>query len=135
MINTINLNGYISHFIHPDDVLDNERSNGRTWSQLEKAFAEFQGNITNLYPWIKGTTASEAASKVVRYSNTDVYYEKNDDYINIYCDNFTGEMEFILKTDKQVKKVEDCSVTEIDENTYLVKVNKAISKLKFEVNK
>ena len=135
MMNIVNLNGYIAHFIHPDDVLDNERSDGRTWSQLEKAFDDLQSNITSLYPWIKGTTASEAASKVVRNSKTDVYFDKSDDYINIYCDNFTGEMEFILKTDKKVKKVENCNITKIDENTYLVKVNKSISKLIFEVNK
>lgn len=135
ILNGINLSGYISHFIHPDDILDPERNNGKTWKELSVEFEEMNNEIYKNYPWVKGTTSSEAAYQLFKYEKTKVYYEKTKDFINIYCDNFTEPIEFILRTENKISTLENCSVKNIDENIYLVKVKEPVSKISYRRNK
>lgn len=129
ILNSANLNGYVSHFVHPDDVLDSVRSANKSWKDLSSEFGNMNNFVFTNYEWLNATTASEAAKQLVSYQNTKVSYEKTKDYINIYCDNFTGPIYFIFRTTKEIGHTEDCDVNKIDGNTYLVKAKKSISKI------
>ena len=39
-VNAAGLYGVFSHFIHPDDILDEERGGGKAWQELLDAFCE-----------------------------------------------------------------------------------------------
>jgi hypothetical protein len=129
ILNSANLNGYVSHFVHPDDVLDSVRSANKSWKDLSSEFGNMNNFVFTNYEWLNATTASDAAKQLVSYQNTKVSYEKTKDYINIYCDNFTGPIYFIFRTTKEIGHAEDCDVNKIDGNTYLVKAKKSISKI------
>lgn len=131
LLNGINLSGYISHFIHPDDILDPERNDGKAWRELSAEFEEMNNDIYKNYPWIKATTSSEAAYQLLKYKKTKVYYEKNKDFIKMYCDNFIEPIEFILRTKNKINNLENCSIKNIDENIYLVKVKEPVSKISY----
>lgn len=129
IIGGVNLMGYISHFVHPDDILDVNRNNGKTWTELGEEYFSMNKDIYYKYPWITATTATEAAKKLEVYQNTKIYIEKDEKYINLYCDNYTDEVSLILKTDKGIGKLENCTVTKIGEGAYWVIAKSAISKI------
>jgi hypothetical protein len=52
--------GVISHFIHPDDVYDEDRSAGRSWQELKKAFRGLLDFISYHYPWIQWVDIRQA---------------------------------------------------------------------------
>lgn len=131
-INAVGLHGYISHFIHPDDILDPDRNGGKKWSEMIKEFDEFLSDFNNRYPWIQETTASQSANKFIKYNAITPYFEKGENYINIYCDNFIDEVCFILRTDKEIIITEGCEVKKIGDDSYLVKAKNAISKIQFK---
>ncbi len=45
--------GVISHFIHPDDVYDPDRSQGLSWDALKTSFRRILDFIGYHYPWMK----------------------------------------------------------------------------------
>lgn len=119
----ITTHGLVNHFIHPDDVLDPERSFDLLWDELYKKIDEFFGAIDSKYPWLDKDTASTASEKVKQVHYSDIYYEKVKGRIIIGCDNFGSEISLILVTDKTVVGSTNCSFQKIGFNRYLVKLN------------
>lgn len=72
------------------------------------------------YPWLRSQTASEAAASLRSYLQTDVYIEHTDNRITGYMNHFSKEMYYILRTDKRMTDLKNCTVEKIDEGVYLV---------------
>ena len=68
----LSLHGVFSHFIHPDDVLDDERGALLGWKQLYGDFQATLDEITRCYPALRWCTATEAAAAVQRYNRLGV---------------------------------------------------------------
>lgn len=68
MVNGVLLYGVSSHFIHPDDVLDPERSGGKTWRELKEAYIKGLQEVRRRFPFLREMTALEAASEIRRLS-------------------------------------------------------------------
>ncbi len=62
------LHGVFSHFIHPDDVLDERRSGGLGWTELYEDFSQSLEQLSLAYPKLRYSTASEGAAAVQRFS-------------------------------------------------------------------
>lgn len=125
------MHGLINHFIHPDDVLDPERSLGLMWEDLYKKTDELFGTFDQKYNWIDKDIASIASEKVKQYTQGKIYYDIKGGTINILWDNFSKEASVILATDKKVISSTDCEYIKIGENRYLVKLRK--NKVSLEV--
>lgn len=131
-MNSISLYGTFMHFVHPDDLLDPERSDNKSWSQLLEEYSNFHEMIHNKYPWLNSATSSEAANELIRFHFLQPKYEINNLSINIYCNNFYDHAYFILRTDKKLGKTEHCRLFNIDNGLYLVKAEKPISKIYYK---
>ncbi|WP_335873033.1 DUF2194 domain-containing protein [Bacillus sp. 2205SS5-2] len=59
--------GMFSHFIHPDDFLDEERAEGRTWNNLYQDFDDFLTETNKVVPILSSYTARQAASYLRAY--------------------------------------------------------------------
>lgn len=68
----LNLHGVFSHFIHPDDVLDEERGALLGWERLRDDFEEALGEIEEAYPALRWCTATEAAAAVQRFDRLEI---------------------------------------------------------------
>lgn len=55
-----------SHFIHPDDLLDPERSGGRPWEALRRGFLEGAAEVRRRFPFLRERTVEQAAEDVRR---------------------------------------------------------------------
>ncbi|MCQ6562656.1 DUF2194 domain-containing protein [Paenibacillus mendelii] len=119
--NTITSLGVFSHFIHPDDVLDEERSNFMTWDELYKQFSQKLERLQQTYPWLREMTSTEAALDMGRTLISSVSWKKDKDSITGEIHNFQGhDLYYILRTERKIKKQVNCSVKKIDIDTFLV---------------
>lgn len=120
--NSITSLGIFSHFIHPDDVLDPNRNQGKRWQEMYEEFSSLLKLIHNKYGWLRAGTLSEAGSLLKNYLNSNYYFSSEEGSLNLYTETFRGEIFYILKTDHKVVSFKGCLVDIIDENTYLLKV-------------
>ncbi|MDO5517225.1 MAG: DUF2194 domain-containing protein, partial [Clostridium sp.] len=124
-VNGLGLYGVFSHFIHPDDILDEERGRGCKWETLIEGLNNILSDVNSNYKVIRPLTVSAAADAVEIYEKLKVKLRYYDDHIDGQCDNFFGEAYFYLKTDKKPVAADDkCEVSKVGENSdkyYLVK--------------
>lgn len=132
VLNGVTAHGIFSHFIHPDDVLDYDRTGDIGWSELLKNYDKFNEAIFNKYRWLRDMTASDGANELIKYVSSELKYENKDEYTKVYINNFYDEMYFILRTEKDIEAVKGCNIEEIDKNIYLVKVREPIFEIEYK---
>lgn len=128
-LNGCGLYGVYSHFIHPDDILDEERSGGHNWQELLDNYCDRLNLINERYNGLRALTASTAADALKIAYNAEVSYTVMKDRIVGKVYDFYGETEIYLKSERKPKSAsEGCTITPItnvyDTDYYLVKVTK-----------
>lgn len=118
--NTLNLYGIFSHFIHPDDILDKDRSNGLSWSELSKDFESMFDDINKSYSWLNSYTISEGARELIKYIEIVPHIEYSDNIINVYCENFRPDAYFIMRTSKNISGSNNIEYRKFDDNFYVL---------------
>ena len=126
MANSITSIGVFSHFIHPDDFLDEERTSKKSWVDLENEYNLMLGSIKEKFPWLRSMTTSEGAKTLQQFAQSDIYISNKKNKVTVYCDNFSGAGYFLLRTDKLVGKVKNGTANKIDDGVYLVSIEKEI---------
>lgn len=129
MINGVNVFGVFSHFIHPDDVIAEDRNYSLSWEQLYQNFIDYMEFFHKRYAWMRALTASEASMVVESYDKAKVFINQDEHTIRGYINRFSSDLYFILRTDKRITNEVNCSVKKIANNSYLVLVNSE----KFEI--
>lgn len=132
-INGINYMGIFSHFVHPDELFY-EESKDLSWQDMVQGMNAFMGDMNHRYPWLQGSTASEAADAMNDYVHFDYTVEREADHLTIYMQNFRKPMSFILRSQKKVQDTKGCQVTMVDDGAYYVQVtdHKAVIQWKEE---
>lgn len=75
--------GLVSHFIHPDDVLDEYRSKGRGWAEMKQSFEGMFETIHETYPHLEALTQYDAYQKYELYQQATVEVAYTDETIEI----------------------------------------------------
>lgn len=112
--------GIISHFVHPDDVLDNTRNGGESWDKMYRKYCDFLDILTHKYSWVRPLTAAQTTYELKKYQNSKIYFKKDGNSITGYCSGFKDAMFFILRSSKKVTAKDQCLVKNIDKNIYLI---------------
>lgn len=126
-LNGLGLHGVFSHFLHPDDILDEERGRGKEWSVLLEGYEKILEDVNKSYGDIRSLKASDTAEAVGVFQDLKVNLNYGETEITGACDNFYGEAFFYLKTEKTPKNIdESCSISKLGEDGYyLVTVKNA----------
>ncbi len=124
MANAIATSGVFSHFIHPDDVLDHNRSQDASWLALYKDFEEYLMLVKERHGWLRSMTASEASAEAEKMLISEPVIERSKEGLKGYINRFTGDLYFMLRTDKRIARTENCDVHRIDDGVYLVRAEK-----------
>jgi len=119
-MNGVTLHGLFSHFIHPDDVIDDDRSRLMGWRELRSRFEEFNRFIYRDYGWLTPMTATQGANEVVRYSVVNVIPKYYDDRIEVDIENIIDSVDFFLRSDNDIGRIINGSYESIDVNTYVI---------------
>lgn len=98
--------GVFSHFIHPDDVLDDKRGASAGWMEMFSAFVNMIDSISSSYPELRFMTSMEGAAAVQRYDRLGVVRQETEDGLLITLENYDGDAWLALYTREKPAEVE-----------------------------
>lgn len=70
MVNGLLAQVVSTHFVHPDDVLDRERSGGLAWPRLRESWIGAMDEMKRRFPYLRQMTAQQLAWEVRRLGET-----------------------------------------------------------------
>lgn len=106
-----------SHFMHPDDVLDEERGAALGWEQLSQNFGEYLEFVYQAAPNIKAVTGSGMAKAVREYHEISVRREQTADGIRLTLGNFTGQAALMLRLNQKNAEIESVTGADFEQLT------------------
>lgn len=70
ILSALILPGVLSHFIHPDDIFDPERSKGKRFEELVHSLDQLLSRVDSAYPFLRRLNASDFAAELKAYLNS-----------------------------------------------------------------
>ena len=92
--------GVVSHFVHPDDILDPKRSQGLKWSEISKRFENHFQKTLEMYPYLEPLTISDAREKMILYQNAQVNVHYRDNEILISGESMLNPSHFLVRLEE-----------------------------------
>ena len=121
---TLYEDGAFSHFIHPDDVLDDDRGAAAGWQAMSEALDNSLTMVKNGYPMLRGMTATSCGGVVQRAQRAKVTTEEKQDgdrkYIAVDIENFYDEQWIALYTENEIDSVEGGELYQTGDHDYWI---------------
>lgn len=86
-----------SHFMHPDDLLDEDRGAAIGFPTLSQHFEEYLEWVYTAAPDIRNVTGSEMGVAVLQYDKLTVARECEGSVLTVKIGGFSGSAEFLLR--------------------------------------
>jgi len=102
----LGLHGVFSHFIHPDDVLDEDRGALLGWEQMRNDFDAELSEVTKAFPSLRWCTATEAAAAVQRADRLQVERIREQDRLTLRLSPFYDEAWLCLCAEEPPARIE-----------------------------
>ncbi len=110
-----------SHFLHPDDVLDDERGAKNGWEYLRNKFEEYIIWLKETAPNLRNMTAQQAGGAVERYDRLRVSKQQSEDEIKLTLGRFYDEAWLMLRLNSGIpNSIEGGSMKKVCDNLYLI---------------
>ncbi len=119
LANTATAFGVISHSLDLREVMLAQDEAGN-WNNLGENFSNLAENIYNDFGWMNSKTVSQAAEEVKKYKEVHPYVFKYKNKIEVYNENFIGPISFILRYEDNVRALEGCTITKLEDGFYLI---------------
>jgi hypothetical protein len=132
LASAVTTHGIVSHFIHPDDVLDPVRSQNLLWEDIYKQTERLFGAIDQQFGWLVKNKARDASQKIRQYVHADLYYRISGKTMTIAADHFGTELSVILFTDRSIRESKGCDYQKIDSQRYLIRMHQNIVTLEVD---
>ncbi|TYR73411.1 DUF2194 domain-containing protein [Rossellomorea vietnamensis] len=127
--------GVVSHFFHPDDVLDEHRAGDKGWPELKADFEKNLKKLAGTYPWLEPLTMKDARNKLIKYQEAELEVAYSADSIEISGQNILNPSHLIVRV-QEGKRLETGNhpygqVSQLEDETglYLVKLTRPQAKL------
>lgn len=131
MAKSLLLHGVVSHFIHPDDVLDDERGAMLGWSAMFSDFSAAVEKIKAAYPMLRWCTASEGAAAVQRYDRLSVRRKIDGNRLTLTLEPFYDEVWLALHTKTAPETVTNGVLHKINDGFYWLQAQGALVSLEW----
>lgn len=120
-INELNFHYVESNFIHPDDLMDEDRSDGGDFSQM---LAGYEDMIAwNTAQGLRATTISEAGAAVQRYANLSISQKMEGNILTVNATGLIDEAYMMLRTNgKRPTSISSGTITALSDDIYIVKI-------------
>ncbi|PLT32608.1 DUF2194 domain-containing protein [Bacillus sp. V5-8f] len=116
--------GMFSHFIHPDDILDENRGNSKSWNELSTEFSHIMKDTKNRYPWLQSKVAARAGTDLEHYLKTKIYIQQDNDKIDVFVNDFVPPLYFVLRSSKEISSIDGGKITKMDSDHVLIKAER-----------
>lgn len=131
LINELSYHYVVSHFMHPDDVLDVDRRSEKGFGYMKDKYIELIDFVNSTK--IRNTTVSEAAAAIERYQITSVDREYKNNVLTLDVSGIYDEVSYFLKTNgKEIKSVSGCKYEEVADGYYLLTIDNDRVKIEME---
>lgn len=111
--NALAMYGYFSHFVHPDDILSEDRGYGKDWEQLLREFEGILGDLNENLPYLEPTLNYQLLEKYLNIENIKIYSERKGDQIEIEVKNFTSPFNIFFR-------LKDSKIADVSSKKYKV---------------
>lgn len=133
-LNTLNLYYVNSHFMHPDDVLDEDRGAADGWEVLFGNLCDYVDWLYTSAPNIRNLTGSDAGRATARYDVLSIERTDTPDGINLRFDGFWDEACLMVRCNgRSVAGVTGGSLEHIDGDYYLLYATQDQVRIELEV--
>ena len=117
------LHGVFSHFIHPDDILDESRGAELGWDEMFNRFSGLMAAMTSTYPELDFSTAIEGAAAVQRFDRLRVTREEDDQGLSVILSSFYDSAWLALRTRKKIDSIQGGELYQISEGFYWIRAD------------
>lgn len=125
-VSELNMHYVSSHFMHPDDLLDEDRGAKEGWETYRKGLEDYLDWLEKSAPSIRMQTGTECAAAVQRFSGLTVSMATSDTGWDLKLGNLTDQGWLIFRAnDGTPGRVRGGSLTKLTGNLYLLKATSA----------
>ncbi|MCA1022176.1 DUF2194 domain-containing protein [Halobacillus litoralis] len=89
--------GVFAHFIHPDDVLDPNRSGDSGWPEMRQSYEDMLHYIHDHYTHLKGMRQTDATKKMTQYQASDIAVTYQDNQIIVQGDELLSPSTILIR--------------------------------------
>ncbi|OLN23556.1 hypothetical protein BTO30_03785 [Domibacillus antri] len=115
VFNELASSGFFSHSLMPQSFLYED-----SFEESFQELTDFQKRLKKDVPWLRGLTLSNAARSLSNYTNTVVFEEKTGQGVAFHVNTLVFPAYFYFSTDQRITSTENCEVTKIGNNLYLI---------------
>lgn len=121
-LSELNMHFVNSHFIHPDDLLDEDRGAALGWEKLKGNLSDYMDWLDDSAPPLRQLTGSELSGAIQRYGAVTFTKTVTDQEIRLELDNFYDEVYFMVRINEGTPgDVSGGKLTHLTGNLYLLK--------------
>ncbi len=111
-----------SHFMHPDDVLDEDRGAADGWEKMSSEFEKYLDWVHEAAPDIRNLTGSEMGRAVEVFDSLSVKREYKDNELDVELGGFEDQAQLMLRINKgSITGASGCEYEKLGGNLYLIK--------------
>lgn len=122
-ISELNMHYVNSHFLHPDDLLDEDRGAALGWAALKERWESYLEWLFTSAPDIRSMTGSQLAGAVERYSSVSLWKKDTPGDFYLTVDGLYDEAYFFMRVnDGDVGEAKGADMTRLTGNLYLLRV-------------
>lgn len=109
------------HFMHPDDLLDEDRGAALGWETLKGRLTEYIEWLNRAAPTMRHVTGSGMVAAVQRFSGVSVERTVTDDSIGLQLGGVTDDDYFLVRVNEgRISEVEGGTLEHLTGNLYLL---------------
>ena len=125
-VSELNMHYVSTHFMHPDDLLDEDRGAKEGWETYRKGLEDYLDWLEQSAPSIRMQTGTECAAAVQRFSGLTVSMATSDDSWDLHLGNLTDQGWLMFRANNGTPgRVRGGSLTKLTGNLYLLKATSA----------
>nr|WP_294665410.1 DUF2194 domain-containing protein [uncultured Blautia sp.] len=132
-LSELNMHFVNTHFMHPDDLLDEDRGAALGWEKLKQRLDEYMTWMNEAAPALRNLTGSELSGAIERYSALTVEKEITDNEVNLHLGNFYDQAYLMVRLNKGTPlHVTGGKLTQAAGNLYLLSAEQENVTIEFE---
>ena len=125
-VSELNMHYVSSHFMHPDDLLDEDRGAKEGWETYRKGLEDYLDWLEQSAPSIRMQTGTECAAAVQRFSGLTVSMATSEDSWDLRLGNLIDQGWLMFRANHGTPgRVRGGSLTKLTGNLYLLKATSA----------
>lgn len=129
----LNFHLVASHFMHPDDLLDEDRGAELGWKSIKATVEEYMNWLNVSVPPMRHLTGSGMAGAVQRFSNIVLDIEQKDDSITIKTQGLIDTAYCIVRVNRgELGDVTGGTLTHLKGDLYLLEIENETVKIRYK---